>query len=207
MFDISVRGDVRALERQLSDLAYRQMPFATAQALTSLARIVQAGEQQAMTSIFDRPTPFTINSVGVKAARKDNLQALVFVKDIAAAYLEPYEEGGVNKLNSRALLKPVNIALNQYGNMPRTKLAQLKAKGNVFIGKVKGKGGQEIDGVWQRVKAAKGKPAGLKLLVRFADAHPIKQHLDYRSRAEQLVRSNFNREMGRALAKAIATAR
>lgn len=207
MFEISIRADVKRIERTLSDLAYKQMPFATAKALTALAKIVQVGEQQAIGSVFDRPTPFTVNSVGVRAARKDNLEALVFVKDIAAAYLAPYEFGGSNKLNSRALLMPVNTPLNQYGNLAKTKLAQLKAKGNVFVGKVKGKGGEEINGVWQRVKAAKGKPAGVKLLIRFADAHPATQHLDYRKRAELLVRSNFNREMGIALARAIATAR
>jgi hypothetical protein len=207
MFDINVRGDVKGIERTLNDLAYRQMPFATAQALTGLAKIVQTGEQDAMKSVFDRPTPFTVNSVGVKAARKDNLQAMVFVKDIAAAYLEPYEFGGSNKLNSRALLRPADAPLNQYGNLAKTKLAQLKAKGNVFVGKVKGKGGQEIDGVWQRIPAKGGKPASIKLLIKFEDAHPVTQHLDYRQRAELLVRSNFNRVLGASLARAIATAK
>lgn len=207
MFDVSARVDVKRIERTLSELAYKQMPFATAKALTALAKIVQVGEQQAMRSVFDRPTPFTVNAVGVRGARKDNLQALVFVKDIAAAYLAPYEEGGTNKLNSRALLKPVNAPLNQYGNLAKTKLAQLKAKGNVFVGKVKGKGGQEISGVWQRNPATKGKPASVKLLIRFGDAHPIKHRLDYRQRAETLVRANFSREMGIALARAIASAR
>lgn len=207
MFDINVRVDAKAIERSLSDFAYKQMPFATAQALTSLAKIVKGGEQEAMKSVFDRPTPFTVNSVGVIPARKDSLQALVFVKDIAAAYLKPYEEGGTNKLNSRALLRPANAPLNQYGNLAKTKLAQLKAKGNVFVGKVRGKGGQEINGVWQRIPARGGKPASVKLLIKFEDAHPVTQHLDYRSRAEQLVRSNFNREMGKALAKAVASSR
>lgn len=207
MFVINVRADVKRLEAKLSALAYKQMPFATAQGLTELAKIVQKGEQEAMTSVFDRPTPFTLKSVGVRAARKDNLQALVYVKDIAAAYLEPYETGGTNKLNSKALLKPVAAPLNQYGNLSKNKLAQLKAKGNTFVGKVKGKGGEVIDGVWQRIPAGKGKPAGMKLLIRFTDAHPIKQRLDYRPRAEQLVRTNFNRVMGKALGKAIATAR
>ena len=207
MLDINVRGDVKGIERSLSDFAYRHMPFATAQALTTLGKIVQKGEQDAMRSVFDRPTPFTVNSVGVKAARKDNLQATVFVKDIAAAYLQPYEFGGANKLNSRALLRPANAPLNQYGNLAKTKLSQLKAKGNVFVGKVQGKGGQEINGVWQRVPAKNGKPASVKLLIKFEDAHPVTQHLDYRQRAELLVRSNFNRVLGAALARAMATAR
>jgi hypothetical protein len=183
------------------------LPFATAIALTGLAKIVQAGEQKAIGSVFDRPTPFTLNSVGVTAARKNSPVAVVFVKDVAAKYLEPYEAGGTNKLNSKALLKPVNTTLNQFGNIPRSRLATLKGKTNVFIGKVKGKGGTEVDGVWQRIPPSKGKPASLKLLIRFGDAHPVRQRLNYRQRAEALVAQNFNREMGAALAKAVATAK
>jgi hypothetical protein len=105
------------------------------------------------------------------------------------------------------LLKPINQPVNQYGNLPRNKIAQLKARADVFVGKVKGKGGVEIDGVWQRIPAAKGRPASMKLLVRFANAHPATQQLNYRQRAEDLIKANWNAEMGRALARAIATAR
>lgn len=207
MADINVRTNVKELSKKLNAFAYKQLPFATATALTSIGRIVQKAEQQAIGSVFDRPTPFTVNSVGVKAARKDNPTAEVFVKDIAASYLKPYEVGGANKLNSHALLKPVNTPLDQFGNIPRNRLASLKGKANVFVGKVKGKGGDPVEGVWQRIPARKGIPSHLKLLIRFADAHPIRQHLNYRQRADMLVRQNFNREMGAALAKAIRSGR
>jgi hypothetical protein len=209
VIEISVRADVKKLERSLHDLAYKQLPFATALALTNVAKKVQEAEKQALPSIFDEPTPFTTNSIGIVPARKDNPVAQVFVKDIAASYLAPYEFGGKTKgVGSRGVfLRPANIKLNQYGNIPRNKVAQLKGKANVFVGKVKGKSGQEIDGVWQRVPAAKGHPASLKLLVKFEDPHPAKQHLDFRKRAEQLIRANWNAEMGKALARAIATAK
>lgn len=208
MFEISVRADVKKLERSLNDFAYKQLPFAEAQALTALGRLVQTEEKKALPSIFDKPTPFTVNSIGVIPARKGNPVAHVFVKDIAAAYLAPYEFGGKNKGVGRKdlFLRPANATLNQYGNFPRNKLAQLKAKTNVFVGKVKGKSG-EIDGVWQRIPAAKGRPASLKLLIRFEDTHDATQHIDWFKRAEQLVRSNFNREFGAALARAMASAR
>lgn len=205
--DISVQTNVKALAKKLDAFAYKQLPFATAQALTAIAREIQKGEQAAMSTVFDRPTPFTVNSVGVKPARKDNQEAEVFVKDIAAAYLKPYEVGGVNKLNSKAVLTPIGSPTNQYGNLPRNRLASLKGRANVFVGKIKGKDGTQIDGVWQRIPARKGKPASVKLLIRFDDAHPIKQHLDYRQRAQGIVTATFDVEMGRALAKAIATAK
>jgi hypothetical protein len=188
------------------------MPFATAQALTAVAREVKEAEKAALPSIFEKPTPFTMNSLGVIPARKENPVAQVFIKDIAAAYLAPYEFGGKNKLNSKALLKPIQQPVNQYGNLPRTKLSQLKgqaAKGKrgIFLGKVKGKNGQEIDGVWQRIPAAKGQASHLKLLIRFTDAHEARQHMDWFNRAEQIVRRSYSREFGKALAKALATAK
>ena len=222
MADISIRTNIKAFQKDLTAFAQKQMPFATAQALTALAQIVQVEETKALGSVFDRPTPFTQKSVGIVRARKDTLESQVFVKDKAAAYLEPYETGGVNRLNSKALLKPVDQPVNQFGNLGRTDLAKLKARSDIFIGKVKTKSG-EIDGVWQRTAATAnvvsktGKvrrttrnvnaTGHLKLLIRFTDAHKATQHWNYVARAEMLVQKNFNREMGAALARAIATAK
>lgn len=206
MFDFSFKADVKKLERSLNDLAYKQLPFATAQAFTAMAKETAQAETKNMSAVLDRPAPFTTKSVGVRGATKDSQEAIIYLKDIAANYLEPYEFGGVNKLNGRALLKPVNIGTNQYGNLPRTKLAQLKGRKNIFIGKMKTKSG-EINGVWQRTPAQRGKPAGIKLLIRFEDAHEVTQHLGWRALASKIIRSSYNRELGKALAKAIATAK
>lgn len=223
MFEVSIRSNLKEIEKKLDALARQQLPFATAQALTALAKIVQADEQANMHKVLDRPTPFTINSVAVRRASKSSQEATVFVKDIAAAYLDPYEFGGKNRLNSRALLKPVDLSVNQYGNLARAKLAQLKARSDIFIGPVKMRSGQVINGVWQRsmeratVATAKGKSritrrglndsGKLKLLIRFEDAHEVTQHLGWFALAERVVAANFSREFGRALARALATAR
>ncbi|MCP3017974.1 hypothetical protein [Cupriavidus basilensis] len=206
MINISVRFDVKALQRSLDNFARKQVPFATAQALNVVAKQVQAAERANMAKVLDKPTPFTLNSVGVKLATKSSLTATVYVKDIAAAYLEPYERGGSNKLNARALIKPVGQKVNQYGNLPRTTVKRLAAKKNVFVGKVKTKAG-EVDGVWQRTKAVRGKSAGLKLLVKFQDAHQVHQRLGYVDLARKVVASSFRRELGVTLARALANAR
>lgn len=219
--DINIRTNLKDIQKSLNSFAYKQMPFATAQTLTQLAKEVQAAEQENLKKTFDNPTPFTVNSVGVKAATKTSLTAIVYVKDIAAAYLEPYEVGGVHKLNSKALLNPKDISLNQYGNLPKGKLRALKGRKDVFIGQIKTKNGETIGGVWQRpariVASKNGKvrklpkmanaTGHLKLLIRFGDALPVKQHLDYRQRAQQLVNRRFNAVFGAMLAKAMATAK
>lgn len=205
-FDISVHGDVKALRRKLSHLAEKQVRFATAQALTALAKEVKDAEAKNIAKTFNNPKSFTRNSLGVQGARKDTLTAKVYMKPIAARYLSPYEDGGLHALPGRALLNPKNVKLDRNGQLPRKLLARLKARPDVFIGKVKSKSG-EVNGVWQRIPAKKGHPAHLKLLIRFGDALPVAKRLNYRSNAEALVRRRFNAVFGAALAKAIASAR
>lgn len=205
-FDISVRANVKEITKSLSALAYKQVKFATAQALTALAKEVQADEIQNIASTFNKPKPFTQKSVGVRGARKDTLTATVFVRPIAAKYLDPYEGGGRHVLSGRALFNPKNIKLDQYGQLPRKVLDRLKARKDIFIGPVKSKSGT-VNGVWQRVPAKRKQPAHLKLLIRFGDSLAVNKRLNYRSRAKALVDRRFNAVFGDAMAKALASAR
>lgn len=224
-FAISVDADVRAPSKSLARLQKDQLPFAISQALTATAKLAQGAEKAALPEVFDRPTPFTINSVAVKGARKSDLEARVFVKDIAAAYLEPYEFGGDHKLIGRGKtwLNPKDkTLLNQYGNFSRNALQRLEARPDVFVGTVKTKSGESIGGVWQRptnVKAVKrsgkrgvalrgvNKSDHLKLLIRFGDAEPVRQRLEFGERAFEVVDEHFKSEFEREMSRAIATAK
>lgn len=226
MFDVDFYADTKAIERKLTNLAYKQMPFAISQSLTAIARHVQKAERLNEEKVLDRPTPFTQGAVRVIPSRKDTLEAQVVMQDATARYLEPYQFGGTNVLNSKALLKPIGSRadLNQYGNLPRNLSKQLLGRSDIFIGSVKTKAGQ-VNGVWQRitphgghaiaqrgskmVRTKKNLNSGptLKLLIRFTDAHPVKQYLNWFGVAQDTAKKHFNRELGSALAKAIATAR
>lgn len=209
---------LKDLSRQLKQLQ-KQIPFATAQAMTSVVRDITAAQKVALGRKLESPTPFTVNSVGSAGARKNNLRAKVFVRDVAAEYLEPFEFGGEHKLNSQALLNPKNIKLNKYGNMPRNKLSQLKAKPNVFVGEVNG-----VDAVWQRRKPKKAKKKRArrsangtrrpkrkqrapKLLVRFGDALPVTPTLDYMNRSRSMAAGLMPGALSRAIEEAIRTAK
>ncbi len=208
------------LSNQLRTLR-KQIPFATAQAMTAVVRKIEDAQKVAMQRNLDNPTPFTVKSVKSRGARKSDLKAKVFVMNTAAAYLEPFETGGVHKLNGSALLNPKDIKLNKYGNLPRNKLSSLKSKENTFIGDIGG-----VNGVWQRKKAKKGKkgrkrlqrsPNGTrrdrkkqpmpKLLIRFGDALPVEPVLGYQDRAMKMTQSLLPQEINRAIAEAIRTAR
>lgn len=213
-------ADIKELSAQLQSLK-KQIPFAAAQALTSVARQIAAAEKTAFQRKLENPTPFTVNSVGAAGARRDSLTAKVFVRDIAAGYLEPFEFGGAHKLNGHALLNPKDIKLNKYGNLPRNKLSQLKAKSNTFIGEIDG-----VNGVWQRKAAKKGKKGKKrqkrsangtrrervkqrppKLLIRFGDALPVKPTLGYMDRAEKMATALMPAALSAAIDQALKSAK
>lgn len=235
MFEINIKAQIAKFEKNVSAAAFKQIPFATAQALTALARQAAKAEKDNEAKVLDRPKPFTEGAIRVAGASPRRQSATVFMQDTTARYLEPYEFGGTNVLNSRAVLTPIgevaDSKLDQYGNLPRNFLKNLRGRSDIYIGPIKTKRGV-INGVWQRAAGASGKAtrtritrkgklvtkvAGyvpdsrsdrrLKLLLKFTDAHPVRQHLGWFVVAKRTVDRGFNREMGKALAKALATAR
>ena len=204
--EISLRSNLKQISKQLSALAYKQLDFAASQAINDVAKQVAVAEKENIKATFEKPKPFTVNAVGVKGSTKRDLTAVVFVRPIAAKYLAPYEEGGSHKLPGRALLNPKNIRLDQYGQLTRSTLQRLKARSDVFIGPVNTKHGV-VNGVWQRVKASRGRRAGLKLLIRFGDALPVKKRLGYGTTAQAVVARAWPGAFERAMARALATAR
>jgi hypothetical protein len=216
---VNIKPELKPLQRAFINLRAKQVPFATSLALNALAKGVAAQETALIDQTFDRPTPFTEKAYRIEVATKARPIALVAAKDIQAQYLEPYVVGGMRSLGSkRAMLAPRQIALNQYGNLPRTKLQTLKGKPNIFIGPIKTKDGRIVNGVWQRRGAPKSgarmrgrrgaKPAGsLKLLIKFEDTTPAPKRLDFYGRAQAYLKKNAAIEFDAALRKALATAR
>ena len=89
MLDYVVTGDVSKITRHLSDLSRRQVPFATASALTKTAKFVQQKIKEEIPRVFDRPTRFTLNSTWVRPATKARLWAEVKIKDEVARAVPP----------------------------------------------------------------------------------------------------------------------
>ena len=188
MFYINLHDRVKAFREGSTAHIGTQIAFASALALTALAKLVRDGEQQNEKDVLDRPRPFTTSAIGSTSATKAGQSALIFVKDITARYLEPYEFGGSNVLNGKALLKPIGArdSLDEFGNLPRTYLRSLIGVGgsvkdkqtgllkptskasirsDVFIGKVKTSKGV-VDGVWQRTSSPTVGPARPATLTR-----------------------------------------
>jgi hypothetical protein len=214
---VTIRVDVRHAIRQLDDLAKKQLPFAIAQAVNDLAVQVAQAENAAMTDVFKKPGRWTRTATrALKTARKGSPVARVVVLP-GRDYLTPYEIGGVHVLpptkapSGGTLFNPKAVRLNANLQIRKGTIAGLLTRPDVFVGKVHG-----VRGIWQRLPPGRaGKralPNGLvrqqvRLLIRFGDALPVKQHLDFHTRAAMVVAQRAPMAFQRALAKALATAK
>lgn len=144
---VSIRVDVRAATRHLTDIEKRQVPFATALALTRTAQQAKLSIEQQMRTAFDRPTPFVLKSFRLIPATKSRLVAEVSLKDrdfgqsttAAADAIGHHFVGGgrVPKrfelvLRSRGFLAAGEYVvagaaarLDQYGNVSRGQIQQV----------------------------------------------------------------------------------
>jgi len=123
--------DAAAVEERIRS-AGRQLPFALAGALTSLAHEVRSAERKHMNEVFDRPTPYTLNAFRVMPARKDSLVAEVSHKDIRSRnrYLEVEEAGGPRPMTGTERLISQRWAGPMFAMIP-TPAAQIDRYGNL----------------------------------------------------------------------------
>lgn len=144
---ITVQTNVADTARRLDAKAIRQLPFIRSLALNRTAQIIKPGMIQVMKQRFDRPTPYTLNSLRIVAAdRKQAVQeAKVHFKDDsykgtpATKFLTPGMYGGPRghkrfekALISKGLMKSDQFAmpasgakLDAYGNMQRGQIVQI----------------------------------------------------------------------------------
>jgi hypothetical protein len=86
---IGAEVDTRGFEKTLQGWERTQLPFATAKALTLTGQIVKNSIRGSMQVGFDRPTPYTLNSVFLKPATKTDLVAVVNLKNQAQKGASP----------------------------------------------------------------------------------------------------------------------
>ncbi len=134
---IPIRADVDVTKgKRLAEIVLKQLPFALAKALTLTAKDAEDSIRGSMRGSFDRPTPYTLNSLYTKPATKEKPEAFIWIKSDAAKgtpavkYLFPEVHGGdrQHKRGENALIRlgimtssqwmiPGERVLNQYGNI------------------------------------------------------------------------------------------
>lgn len=129
----SITSNMPDVLARLEAVSTRQLPFAMSRALNDTAEDVRQAEIAKMRSVFDRPTPYTLNAFQIKPSNKANLVAIVERKADASRrdYLTREAIGGPRNstaietlLRARlpyagiltAILPADNARLDKYGN-------------------------------------------------------------------------------------------
>ncbi len=140
-FKISARGDFERLAKRLGASA-DQVPFAAAVGLTRTAGKVKQAERDEMARVFDRPRPWTLNSLRTKPATKRDLRAEVWFREFpqsANKYLGPQVFSGERLLKrseeqiarkhtaarGKFFVPGAKAKLDRYGNVNRGALVRI----------------------------------------------------------------------------------
>jgi hypothetical protein len=190
-------------DRRLFANAATDMTFATALALTDVAKRGKRNVEGAVRGRLDRPRAFTERGLFVRPAdRKGRLEAEVGFKLIQEGYLDLVEAGGVRvpEAGRRAVMTPVGVRLNRYGNLPRGYVKRMENNRRVFGGTVGG-----VKGLWMRpAKRRSGTTDKLKLLVRYDERS--KQSYRPILGFEEVIRRTVGRHLGPTWHRRVAEA-
>lgn len=193
---VSFGSNLRDIERDLSDVARRQVPFAIALAVNETAADLIELNKRSMAREFDRPTRWTLNAFHFTRATKSRPVATIKRKDVAASrdYLLRQAEGGPRKqtglerlLNSRLahggqvgfVVPTKHMPRNAYGNMQPGQvqriLSGLKAQGDGAQNETKASGKrQRRSGAVRYFVPKDGGRASPGVYMRKGKAKPLK---------------------------------
>lgn len=140
---LSIKTNFPEVAKALKN-AEGQVPFATSVAINKAADKAKLAVQKNMRQVFDRPTPFVINSLRLKRSTKQNLTAELQFKDKNSAessrtMVLPHVDGGSRRYNAmEARLRGIGVLpdgwnavpgagakLDSYGNMSRGQISQM----------------------------------------------------------------------------------
>lgn len=194
----SIDANIPDIVDKLNMLKRKQIPFATALALTLTAADGQKAVKRSLPSKFIIRSPWTEKGIRIKKATKKKQQSMVFSRD---PYMLKQEEGG--KKRPTGTHSPIPRAVRKTPKQRITKARrprQIVGKPTVFIGKTRG----NSDAIFQRI----GKKGRLKLLyILHRGPVTIKPRFQMRETVQRIVRKVWKKNFGKAFARALSTAR
>ena len=228
MITIARTGSAAAVAAEVRDVPARVLPYAASAALTRTALAAQKLIVERMPSVFDRPTPYTLNATRVVPSTVQTLLARVAVKDQAGrgiapeAFLLPEVAGGSRSekrferaLRYAGILQPgervvpgVDAPLDAFGNLQRSVLSRILAVTAARPSLKRRSKASLAEGTLYFVGAIRGQRGvwrrdGRKLspILIFVRAQPhYRSRLDFESIARAAAEANFPREFQTAVA-------
>lgn len=207
MADLKIDLELSPALRALDDLRRRQIPFATALALTRTAQAAQRELRSDLPHRFDIRNDYLSRGTVIQSATKATQEAAVYWRAPGgesrrsfAKLLSRQEVGGTTRPKGRHTAIPVNVKRTGGGLIPsRSKPRAILARKGGFVRPIAGG-----EGIFQRT-SRKAKP-----ILRYAlREEPLRYapRWDFRGTASDVARRVFAREFSAAFAKALATRR
>lgn len=211
MTDLRIDLELSSALQGLSDIKRKQIPFATALALTKTAQHAQDAVRRSLPHRFELRNDFVRRGVKIRSASKSSLeadvrwQAPVAARRGFAQSLARQETGGTKTPAQRWLAIPrpaVEKRRGRSGIIPkRWRPGQALKRKDVFIAKTQTPG---VVAIYRRVTK---KRYPIEALYTLTDRIRVRETFQFVPTARAAARQVFAREFGKAFAKALATRR
>jgi len=198
MLDINVKNNVKEFTRHLNSIEKKQIPFATARALTWTAQVAQKALQDWIPKVFNVTKKWWLKQqptgIKIKPAKKNRLIAEVYTD---AYFARLQEKGGTKRPHrSKALVIPT-------AKVPKSRrkaggAAQMLKTKNVFSTK---------KGIYRRKGGKKRKNQTVELLFTKEQTAHIKPRFRFEETAAKAAVRIFKDKFFDSLQRALKTAR
>ena len=212
MIQIKIKTETKRVKRYLRKVEKKQIPFATARAITQTLQVAKKDVIRQLDKDIDRPTPFTRRGFRVDGAKKDTLTGRLFILPKQNQYLQWQIFGGVRTPQGVAFaLRPVKpgpgrIRLNRFGNIPPGQRAKAQLAKGAFSATIGG-----VAGIWKAPTKTKSgklrKGSRFQLLLAYERQAVYRPRYRFFERGQNSIRVNWPRIFERSFRDAIRTAR
>jgi hypothetical protein len=199
---------VRRTGPKLTDVAARQLPFATALAINRTLEEIQGAARAGIRERFTLRRPTFVERLvkinNADRARKDRLAGRVGIQGARADLLTKFEAGGTKRPAGRSIAVPIDAKrtkadIVRAGQRPRRVLEDPRSR--AFM--VRGPDGRGV--IKQRV--GRGRGAQVRVLFGLTPRAELPASLRFHETAERTARARFSTNLQGFLGYALRTAR
>lgn len=200
MITLTIDSNIPDVIRQLDDVRQRQVPFAIALALTTLAVDAQKGVRGNLPRRFTIRRSWVSQGIRTRRATKQRPESSVFTLD---EFMVLQEEGGEKRPRRKHLALPAERTARV---IPRSKRPRaVLQKPRVFIAPVMS--GKKVGGLGVFQRRGKARYPIQFLWRLHPDAAKVNARFHFEGDVHDVVKSGFKRRFGEALGRALASAK
>lgn len=208
---IDIQSNIKEVQKKLNMFQKKHLPEATANAINEVGVKAVNAQRSQFAKKLHMPVTKTIKSVLLFKAKKNDLSALVFIKDIAkfgkspAEYLKPMLEGGFKFPDKEYVSSPTkHTIINRHGNVTAgTRRKYFNNDNKYFVGVPKGFDNAKY-GVWERYgRQARGDSGGFKIrkVLNLSKVQKFAKRFDFFKTINGVVSKNIDKILNKHIEK------